>query len=123
VSPVPPAVPTLWTPTNSVPTSIVCPALNLATLATLMFVSPACAFAASVVPGVITALLFSSTVFATDTLPTSQPARVYETHGAGAFFGCPESAFTMFGLLSTPPATGAVQYLNADVNVAIPFGW
>src|SRR3954471_24734844 len=29
-------------------------------------------------------LLFSSTVFATPTLPTSQPAFAYGTHGAGA---------------------------------------
>jgi hypothetical protein len=64
--------------------------------------------------------VFSSTVFATETLPTSQPARVYETHGAGVVFGAPESAFTMFGELSSGAETGEFQYLNADENVGTP---
>src|SRR3954447_16966247 len=34
-------------------------------------------------------LLFSSSTFATPTPPTSQPARVYGTHGAGAFRTAP----------------------------------
>jgi hypothetical protein len=64
--------------------------------------------------------VFSSTVFATETFPTSQPARVYETHGAGAVFGVPESPFTMFGRLSAGEDTGAVQYLKDDENVGVP---
>ena len=70
-------------------------------------------------PGVIE--LFSSTVFATETLPTSQPARVYETQGAGVVFAVPESPFTMFGRGSVAE-TGDVQYLNAEVKVGVPSG-
>jgi len=42
-------------------------------------------------------LLFSSTVLATDTLPTSQPARVNGTQGAGAIL---PSSFTISGVPS-----------------------
>ncbi len=103
---------------------IVLPTVRPDVLPTLMFVAPAADETARGVgpPLTITAPLFSSTVFATETLPTSQPARVYETHGAGVVFGVPESPFTMFGRLSTPPATGAVQYLNANVNVGVTSG-
>jgi len=45
---------------------------------------------------------------------------VYATHGAGVVFAPPESAFTMFGNVSAGADTGAVQYLNADVNVGTP---
>src|SRR5262249_28753689 len=123
VMPVPsaPAVPTLTIgPTNSPSTWTVRPGRNAETLATLMFVAPAGDAAASVVLGVMIELLFSSTVFATETLPTSQPARVYETHGAGVVFGVPESPLTMLGRSSIPPVTGAVQYLKSDVNDALP---
>ena len=44
---------------------------------------------------VASVLVFSSTVFATPTLPTSQPARVNGTHGAGALRGVPVSPLTM----------------------------
>ena len=58
----------------------------------LMFVAPAADAAASVVlpvePDEI-AVLFSSSVFARPTSPTSQPARVYGTHGAGALRAAP----------------------------------
>src|SRR2546423_14588 len=54
-------------------------------------------------------LVFSSSMFASDTAPTSHPARVKGTHGAGVFFW---PVVTMFGSLSGNP-TGSVQYLNA----------
>src|SRR5690349_366232 len=66
-------------------------------------------------PGVIA--LFSSSRFAVPTPPKSQPARVYGTHGAGVV--SPVSAI-MFGFESSAPSTGAVQYLNDDVNVGVP---
>ena len=52
---------------------------------TLMCVSPTTAAAARLCAGERStiAVLFSRTVFATPTLPTSQPARVNGTHGAG----------------------------------------
>ena len=51
--------------------------------------------------------VFSSTVFAVATAPKSQPARVYGTHGAGAF--CPVGV-TMFGTVGVLVAeTGSVQ--------------
>jgi hypothetical protein len=46
---------------------------------------------------------------------------VYLTHGAGAIFGVPESAFTMFGSVSVVD-TGTFQYLKPDVNVGVPSG-
>ncbi len=61
--------------------------------------------------------LFSSSMFAVPTPPTSQPARVNGTHGAGVFL--PVSAI-MFGFESSAPSTGAVQYLNDDVKVGVP---
>src|SRR5437016_3504596 len=70
-------------------------------------------------PPVALVLVFSSTVFATEMLPTSQPARVYDTHGAGVVFGVPLSPFTMFGVVSAGAATGSVQYLNDDENVGV----
>ena len=76
-----------------------------------MFVAPAAAAAASEVAGVITALLFSSTVLAMETFPTSQPSRVYETHGAGVVF-CP--SVIMFGCVSNGAATSEFQYLKAE---------
>ena len=51
-------------------------------------------------------LVFSRTVLAVATAPKSQPARVYGTHGAGAFF---PSGVTMFGTLSAAGTTGSVQ--------------
>ena len=45
-------------------------------------------------------------MFALATAPTSQPARVYGTHGAGAFV---PSGVTMLGMV---PETGSVQYPN-----------
>src|SRR5262249_45937767 len=77
------------------PASIVIflPAVSRDVLSTFMFVAPAITGAAKEVgpPLTNTALAFSSTVFATATLPTSQPALVYETHGAGVVLGVPES--------------------------------
>ena len=104
------------------------------TLATLTFVSPAFAAAAVTVgpaPKTI-ALLFSSTAFAVETFPTSQPARVYGTQGAGVVFGMPESPLTMLGFVSAggvggsvaglPPSVMSVQYLNDDEKPTLPFG-
>src|SRR5437868_5431990 len=63
------------------------PGARLVTLLTFTFVSPTAGGAASVVAPIdrsTIAVLFSSTVLATPTLPTSQPALVKGTHGAGA---------------------------------------
>ena len=99
-----------------------------------MFVAPADAAAARFVgPASLRnaiALLFSSTVFATLTSPTSHPARVYGTHGAGALRALPVppseagSALTMLKFVSAdgvgglfaglPPSVLSVQYLNED---------
>jgi hypothetical protein len=66
--------------------------------------------------------VFSSSRFAVPTPPTSQPARVNGTHGAGVVF-CP--SVTMFGSGSLVPvvsSTRSVQYLNAVLNVGTPLG-
>src|SRR5689334_15866841 len=92
-------------------TTTVWPAERPATLTTLTFVSPAAEAAARVVaPGErrMIELLFSRTVFATLTLPTSQPARVKGTHGAGALRAAP-----------VPPSDGGspltmLQFESAD---------
>ena len=66
--------------------------------------------------------VFSSSMFASETAPTSQPARVYGTHGAGVVF-CP--SVTMFGSGSLVPvksSTRSVQYLNAELNAGILVG-
>ena len=70
---------------------IVMPAEKPFRFATLTLVAPTAVFPETVVgpaPKTI-ALLFSSTVFATLTLPTSQPARAYGTHGPGALRAAP----------------------------------
>src|SRR5207253_7580721 len=97
-------------------------------LLTLTLVAPIAAAAASAVGGgdvrKVIALLFSSTAFAVETLPTSQPARAHGTHGAGVVFGVPESPLTMLRLAfadgvaglfaGLPPSVVSVQYLNED---------
>ena len=77
-------------------------------------------------------MLFSSTAFAVETLPTSQPARAHGTHGAGVIFGEPESPLTMLGFVSAdavggevagfPPSVVSVQYLKDDEKPTEPFG-
>ncbi len=60
--------------------------------------------------------MFSSSMFASETAPKSQPARVNGTQGAGVFF-CP--SVIMFGNGSVVPvesSTRSVQYLNAVLN-------
>src|SRR6266566_4231554 len=74
----------------------------------------------------------SVTAFAVETFPTSQPARAHGTHGAGVFFGEPESPVTMLKLVSAdgvggvvaglPPSVVSVQYLNEDEKPTDPFG-
>ena len=113
---------------------------SVAPVVTEICVAPIAASAASVFAGVrrTTAVLFSRTVFATPTLPTSQPARVYGTHGAGALRVAPVppsdagSALTMLKLPSAeavggllaglPPSVTSVQYLNVDEKPLVPFG-
>ena len=131
-------MPTVWTTFDSAfaPVSIVTciPTWNPPTLATLTLVSPALAAAAVTVgpaPKTIE-LLFSSTAFAVETFPTSQPERVYGTHGAGVFFGEPESPLTMLKFVSAggvggfvaafPPSVMSVQYLNEDEKPTLPLG-
>src|SRR6478735_782504 len=58
--------------------------------------------------------LFSSSMFAVPTPPTSQPARVNGTHGAGVVFW---PSVIMFGRGSPVGSTGFVQYLNELVKV------
>src|SRR3954453_21164806 len=60
--------------------------------------------------------VFSSSMFAIENAPTSQPARVNGTHGAGVFF-CP--SVIRLGSVSLS-VTGSVQYVNADVPPAGP---
>src|SRR3954452_1771693 len=61
-------------------------------------------------------LVFSSSMLAIENAPTSQPARVNGTHGAGVFF-CPSVIRFGSGSFSV---TGSVQYVNADVPPAAP---
>ena len=138
--PTPPAATVASSAFASTSIQNVCPAAKLKTEPTLMFVSPLAAAAARIVglgePGGVvrkmTELLFSRTVFATPTLPTSQPARVYGTQGAGALRTAPvppseagslltmlkfESADAVGGVLAgLPPSVLSVQYLNVDEN-------
>src|SRR5262245_55384886 len=81
-------------------------------LATFTLVARAREAAASVVgPAANTiALLFSRTTFAA-IVPKSQPARVYGTHGAGAFF---PSSEIMLKLGSADGSVTSVQYLNDE---------
>ena len=60
--------------------------------------------------------VFSSSMFAVPTPPTSQPARVNGTHGAGVVL---PSSVIMFGSGSPIASTGSVQYLNELVKVGI----
>ena len=63
--------------------------------------------------------VFSSSMFASEIAPKSQPARVNGTHGAGVFF-CP--SVTMFGNGSLTPvvsSTRSVQYLKALLNAGL----
>ena len=62
--------------------------------------------------------VFSSSMFAVPTPPTSQPARVNGTHGAGVFL--PPRSVTMFGFGSSVASTGSVQYLKDDENAGVP---
>ena len=62
---------------------------------------------------VMSPFVFSSSMSAIENAPTSQPARVNGTHGAGVFF-CPSVIrFGSGSLLDT----GSVQYVNADGKV------
>src|SRR5882724_3010140 len=112
------------------------PAARPATLLTVTVVAPGAAATFSDVAGgelrKVIAVLFSSTAFAVETLPTSQPARAHGTHGAGVFFcnaGVPVtmlklgSAEAVGGLLAgLPPSVVSVQYLNEDEKPTDPSG-
>src|SRR6476659_3489404 len=103
VRPVPlaPPVPTVATTAlsafDSASMVIAIPTAKPETLWTLMFVAPTAAAVDNVVGPAANAteVLFSRTTFASAVAPNSQPARVYGTHGAGAFMGDPESPVTM----------------------------
>ena len=60
--------------------------------------------------------LFSSSMFAVPTPPTSHPFRVNGTHGAGVVR--PVSVI-MFGFVSLVGSTGFVQYLNELVKFGL----
>ena len=96
------------------------PAANRETLPTLMFVAPGVeATANEVGPAVnVAAVVFSSSMFAVPTPPTSHPARVNGTHGAGVFF-CP--SVIMLGSGSLTASTTSFQYLNVDEKPIDPF--
>ena len=80
--------------------------------------------------------VFSSTVLAVPTWPTSHPARVNGTHGAGVIlsgFTVPLAVaggtgeYTMLGLVSWPvfgvfavSNTGSVQYANEPAGSVVP---
>src|SRR5512142_1537895 len=57
-------------------------------------------------------LVFSASMSASENAPTSHPARVYGTQGAGVFF-CPSVIRFVSGSVAL---TGSVQYVNADGN-------
>jgi hypothetical protein len=61
--------------------------------------------------------LFSSSTFAIPAPPTSQPARVNGTHGAGVVF-C--ASVIMFGSVLFGGSTRSVQYLNELVKTGSP---
>src|SRR5262245_29246357 len=65
--------------------------------------------------------VFSRTVFAVAIAPTSQPARVYGTHGAGAILPC---SLIISGVVSVvEPAgsnSGAVQYAKLTPVRVVP---
>src|SRR5258708_17225973 len=63
---------------------------------------------------VMSALVFSSSMFAMETAPTLHPARVKGTHGAGAF--APEGV-SRLKLGSATGLTISVQYVKEVVNV------
>jgi hypothetical protein len=77
---------------------------------------------------------FSSTMFAVEKSPTSQPARVNGTHGAGVVspfaLGFAGSEYTIDGALSVVDGarvavlyTGEVQYTNEPSGSVLPSGW
>src|SRR5262249_27332979 len=120
---------------------IVRPGAGVAAEATVMLVSPTADAAPSVVfpvDRVTIAVVFSWTMFAEPTAPTSHPARVYGTQGAGAFRLAPvpprdgasllsmlkfASAEAVGGLFAgLPPSVLSVQYLNDDENPTEPAG-
>src|SRR6266481_4086532 len=58
--------------------------------------------------------MLSNSILATENAPTSQPARVYGTHGAGAVL---PSSLIISGL---PSAAVAVQYRNEEEKPTLP---
>src|SRR5262249_57067320 len=68
--------------------------------------------------------MFSSTAFAVDTMPTSQPARVKATHGAGAFLPSAVSMLNVasVGVVVEGSKMPSVQYANDTPGVVVPFG-
>ncbi len=63
---------------------------------------------------VISALVFSSSMFAIETAPTLHPARVKGTHGAGAFL---PAGVSRLKVGSATGSTRSVQYVKEVVNV------
>ncbi len=73
----------------------------------------------------ISGLLFSSTALALATIPTSHPARVNETHAAGAFFPASVSMLgvVLVGLIGNVGSKiGSVQYANETAGSVLPSG-
>src|SRR5947207_9024355 len=66
--------------------------------------------------------VFSSSMFASEMAPKSHPARVKEAHGAGVFFCSSVTMFASGSLIPVLSSTRSVQYLNAELNAAIPLG-
>src|ERR1044071_10175730 len=124
----PPAAPQ-WT---AMPTKSVCARFRAAVPAGAAFDASASFHSGELTPNTFVMSpagpvpVFSSSMFASDTAPKSQPARVNGTHGAGVFFGEPLSPVTMFGSGSSGVAltssVRSVQYLNDDDDAVVPFG-
>ena len=68
--------------------------------------------------------MFSSTVLAVATWPTLQPARVYGTHGAGAFLPPAVSMLKLWsvGVDVAGSKIGSVQYANETPVLVVPSG-
>ncbi len=72
----------------------------------------------------ISVATFSSTVFAVATWPTLHPARVNDTHGAGAFLPLAVSMLNLVsvGVVVAGSKIGSVQYANETPRLVVPFG-
>src|SRR4029077_15571353 len=64
----------------------------------------------------ISLVMFSNSMFAMETAPKLQPARVYATQGAGAFFASGESMIGRGSAEGVAEFVGSVQYVKELSN-------